>query len=104
MIEKLRETVKVETYLTRVRCPNKECVGSLVFDGKSRTEGMLHGGTPEYRHRCSTCNLGAWLGEQYPKVSYRDVPVVQVSQAEAPAIGEQVVALIPSDEGANVVR
>lgn len=84
MDEKLIERVKVEVQLLRVKCPNPECSGVLEFDGKSRTKDGVHGGTPEYRHRCNTCTTGYWIAEQYPKVHYELGEVIQEPEPPPP--------------------
>lgn len=73
MIDKLLEEVRVETFLLRVRCPNRECEGVLEHDGKTRTENGVHGGKLEYRHRCSACSAGYWLAKSYPQLTHKAV-------------------------------
>lgn len=75
-MEKLVERVRVETYLVNHKCFNKECDGNLVADGHTRPENGLHGGAPEYRHKCSRCSVGFFSKVKYPQVEYKEVPVV----------------------------
>ena len=70
MMDKLLETVPVQVYLQRLRCPNQECDGVLEFDGKQRTQNGIHGGTLEFRHHCTGCPSGVWVEDKYPKVQY----------------------------------
>lgn len=70
-LEKLLETVKVDTFLQRLRCPNPDCTGLLENDGGQRQKDGMHGGALEYRHKCSACAAGMWItGDKYPRVRY----------------------------------
>lgn len=73
MLDKLTDTVEVRTFLDRVHCPNPGCIGLLESDGHTRTEGNVHGGKIEYRHRCQKCEVGYWLKAAYPKVRYEQI-------------------------------
>lgn len=75
-MDKLVERVRVETYLVNHKCFNKECEGNLVADGHTRPEHGLHGGAPEYRHKCSQCQAGFFSKVKYPLVEYKEVKTV----------------------------
>ncbi len=73
MFDKMVVETRVETYLKRLRCPNKTCQGTLEADGKTRNEGGVHGGPIEHRHKCTNCELGIWAKSAYPQVRYSTV-------------------------------
>lgn len=80
MVDKLTETVEVRTFMIRIHCPNPPCPGLLTFDGRERAENMHHGGKPEYRHRCDTCETGYWLKDKFPKIKHEPIaPPKQLS-------------------------
>jgi hypothetical protein len=80
MLQKLTDEVEVKTFVKRVHCPNKDCTGVLEFDSKTRTERGVHGGPLEYRHRCTRCDVGAWLRATYPQVRYEVVAAAETPQ------------------------
>ena len=96
------ETIKVETYLKRVRCPNTKCEGTLEVDGKERTENGIHGGRAEYRHKCTHCPLSAFMFQKYPSVEYRQVPIA-AAKLEIKK-NEETVEGNPVGHGGDVVR
>ncbi len=91
MIEKLTSVVEVKTLLVSVRCPNNQCDGVLTSDGKQRPVDGLHGGKPQFRHRCEKCEAGYWLGEVYPKVKYEPIETAKVPISVKPVAGATLV-------------
>jgi hypothetical protein len=79
-IDRLIERVEVKTYVHRLCCPNEECDGVLEFDGKERAKDGKHGGPPEYRHKCTKCEVGYWVKDQYPQLKYELVPGAEPEQ------------------------
>lgn len=94
MVDKLTETVEVRTFMVRIHCPNPPCHGILTFDGKERSENGLHGGKPEYRHRCNTCETGYWLKEKFPKIKHE--PINSESALRAMWESKQIAEIPPA--------